>query len=41
MTNSLKTLTTVAAISLFSLTLTACSPEVGSPEWCEHMKMED
>ena len=35
------TLMTVAAITLFSFTLTACSPEVGSPEWCDDMKEKD
>lgn len=41
MIKSLKTLTAIAAISLFSSTLAAYSPEVGSPEWCEDMKKKD
>ncbi len=38
MTSFLKTMMTVAALTLFSLALTACTPEVGSPQWCEDMK---
>ncbi len=32
---------TLAVAMLFSVGLTACSPEVGSKEWCEEMKKKD
>ncbi len=32
---------THAVAMLFSVGLTACSPEVGSKEWCEEMKKKD
>ena len=41
MTSNRTTLMAVAALALFSLTLTACASEVGSPECCEDMKKKD
>ena len=38
MTSFLKSCVAVAAVALFSVTLVACSPEVGSKEWCADMK---
>jgi len=37
---SLKKLSLIALILSFSFTLIACSPEVGSKEWCVNMKEE-
>ena len=31
----------VTALAVLSLTVTACAPEVGSPEWCEDMTEKD
>lgn len=36
-----KVSTTIALALLLSGGLAACSPEVGSPEWCEDMKQKD
>jgi len=33
-----KKIVSLSAIALFGLTVAACSPKVGSPEWCEQMK---
>lgn len=33
-----KKVVTLGAVALFGLTVAACAPEVGSPEWCEQMK---
>jgi len=37
----LTSLVLVAAMGLLMAPLTACSPEVGSKEWCEDMKKKD
>lgn len=34
----LKNILTLSAVAAFSLGLAACSPEVGSPDWCNQMK---
>lgn len=34
----MKTLALVVGLILSTLVLSACSPEVGSPEWCTDMK---
>lgn len=31
----------LAVVSLMAFATTACSPEVGSKEWCEDMKKKD
>lgn len=36
--SALKKITTLGFIAAFGLGIAACSPEVGSPEWCEQMK---
>ena len=37
MTNRLK----ILALSVFSLFLLSCTPDIGSPEWCEMIKKKD
>ncbi len=37
----LKSIGTVIGISALLAILAACSPEVGSKEWCEDMKAKD
>lgn len=37
----LKSLCLVALLSFTAIGLSACSPEVGSKEWCEDMKQKD
>ena len=34
----IKKTVTLGLIALFGLSVAACAPEVGSPEWCEQMK---
>lgn len=38
MKSSLKTILALSLISFATIGLSACSPEVGSKEWCEDMK---
>ncbi len=38
MKKSIKSFAIVAAIAAMSLSMTACSPEVGSEEWCNQLK---
>ncbi|MDV7340056.1 DUF3012 domain-containing protein [Terasakiella sp. A23] len=38
MTISLKSLFVLTLLALSTVALSACSPEVGSKEWCEDMK---
>lgn len=33
-----KKIVTLGFVALFALGVAACSPEVGSPEWCTQMK---
>lgn len=33
-----KKIVTLSLVTLFALGVAACSPEVGSPEWCTQMK---
>jgi len=34
----MKKVVTLGFVALFGLGVAACSPEVGSPEWCTQMK---
>lgn len=33
-----KKVVSLGAVALFAVGVAACSPDVGSPEWCEQMK---
>lgn len=35
---ALKKMAMLSLVALFGLGVAACSPEVGSPEWCDAMK---
>jgi len=37
----MKTLLTLAGVTVLATLLGACSPEVGSKEWCEEIKGKD
>ena len=41
MSSLFKSCMTVVSAALTAATLMACSPEVGSKEWCEDMKQKD
>ncbi len=41
MSTLFKTCMGVVSAALITTTLLACSPEVGSKEWCEDMKQKD
>lgn len=38
MVNSIRSMTLLAALLTSGLALSACSPEVGSEEWCNDLK---
>lgn len=37
----MKQIAALGFVALFALGVAACSPEVGSPEWCTKMKEKD
>lgn len=39
--STVKKMATLGFVTLFALGVAACSPEVGSPEWCTQMKEKD